>query len=191
MKKLLPFLVLLFAAVPLSAAEEETLSPFAGNVGNAVWTLLIFVIVVVILGKFAWGPILSLLKQREEFIHKSLVDAKRDRDDAEARLKDYAAKLQSAQAEAFAIVERARQDSERLRDELRQRAHSEAETMIKNAQREIEQQTAQAVRQIRQEAVDMSVTIASKLLQRNVTKADNEKLIADALNQIESAPRSN
>src|SRR6185436_7204569 len=85
MKKLFPLLFLLFAAIPAIAAEEgETLSPFAGNVGNAVWTLLIFVIVVVILGKFAWGPVLSLLKEREDFIHKSLADAKRDRDEAEA-----------------------------------------------------------------------------------------------------------
>jgi F-type H+-transporting ATPase subunit b len=191
MKKLLPFLFLLLAAVPLSAAEEETLSPFAGNVGNAVWTLAVFVIVVLILGKFAWGPVLSLLKQREEFIHNSLTDAKRDRDEAEARLKDYAAQLQSSQAEAVAIVERARQDAERLRDELRQRARSEADTMIKNAEREIELQTKQAVRQIRQEAVSLSVSIASKLLQRNVTKEDNEKLIADALKDIESTSRSN
>jgi F-type H+-transporting ATPase subunit b len=191
MKKLLPFLFLLFAAVPLSAAEEgEPLSPFAGNVGNAVWTLTIFVIVVVILGKFAWGPVLSLLKQREEFIHKSLTDAKKDRDEAEARLKDYAAKLQSSQAEAVAIVERARQDADRLRDELRQRATSEADTMIKNAEREIEAQTKQAVRQIRQEAVGLSVSIASKLLQRNVTTEDHDKLIADALKEIESASRS-
>jgi F-type H+-transporting ATPase subunit b len=62
--------------------------------------------------------------------------------------------------------------------------------MIKNAEREIELQTKQAVRQIRQEAADLSVSIASKVLQRNVTKADNEKLITDALKQIESAPRS-
>jgi F-type H+-transporting ATPase subunit b len=192
MKKLFTFLFLLFAAVPLRAAEEgETLSPFAGNVGNALWTLIIFVLVVVILGKFAWGPVLALLKEREDFIHKSLADAKRDRDEAEARLKDYAAKLQSSQAEATAIVERAVKDAERLRDELRQRAHSEADAMIKKTEREIEAQTAQAVRQIRQEAVDLSVTIASKLLQRNVTKEDNEKLIADALREIESASRPN
>ncbi|HVZ20307.1 MAG TPA: F0F1 ATP synthase subunit B [Vicinamibacterales bacterium] len=192
MKKLLTFAVLALAAVPLHAAEEApvTLSPFAGNVGNALWTLIIFVIVVVVLGKFAWGPLLSLLQQREDFIHKSLSDAKRDRDEAEARLRDYAAKLQSAQAEAVGIVEEARRDAERLRGELRERAKAEADTILKNAERQIELQTTRALQQIRREAVDLSVTIASKLLQRNITKEDNEKLIDDALRQIESSSRS-
>ena len=62
--------------------------------------------------------------------------------------------------------------------------------MLKNAERQIELQTTRAVQQIRKEAVDLSVTIASKLLQRNISKEDNEKLIADALAQIESVPRS-
>ena len=190
MKKFFTVALIALAAAPLYAAEEAPLSPFAGNVGNAVWTLVIFVIVVVVLGKFAWGPVLSLLQQREQFIHKSLSDAKRDRDEAEARLKDYAAKLQTAQAEAVAIIEDARRDAERLREELRTRAKSEADTMLKNAERQIELQTTRAVQQIRQEAVDLSVTIASKLLQRNISKDDNEKLIAEALKQIESAPRS-
>ena len=191
MKKLLTVALIALAAAPLYAAEEAaTLSPFAGNVGNALWTLIIFVIVVVVLGKFAWGPVLSLLQQREQFIHKSLSDAKRDRDEAEARLRDYAAKLQSAQAEAVAIIEEARKDAERLREELKQRARSEADTLLKNAERRIEQQTSQALQQIRKEAVDLSVSIASKLLQRNITKEDNEKLIADALKQIESTPKS-
>ena len=100
MKKALILAFVGLSAIPLYAAEEAPLSPFAGNVGNAVWTIVIFVIVVIVLGKFAWGPILSLLKEREDFIHKSLSDAKRDRDDAEARLKEYATRLQSAQAEA-------------------------------------------------------------------------------------------
>jgi len=190
MKKLLTVALIALAAAPLYAAEEAPLSPFAGNLGNAVWTLAIFVIVVVVLGKFAWGPVLSLLQQREQFIHKSLSDAKRDRDEAEARLKDYAAKLQSAQAEAVAIIEEARRDAERLREELRQRAKSESDTILKNAERQIELQTTRAVQQIRQEAVDMSVAIASKIIQRNISKEDNEKLINDALKQIESVPRS-
>ena len=192
MKKLLTVAFVALAALPLYAAEEGTaLSPFAGNVGNAIWTLVIFVIVVVVLGKFAWGPVLSLLKQREDFIHKSLSDAKHDRDEAEARLKEYAARLQSAQVEAVGIIEEARRDAERLRQELRERARSEADTMIKNAERQIDLQTTRAVQQLRQEAVELSVTIASKILERNISKEDNEKLIADALRQIEATSRSN
>jgi len=141
MKKLLTFAFLALAAIPVYAAEEAPLSPFAGNLGNAIWTLGIFVIVVLVLGKFAWGPVLSLLQERERFIHKSLSDAKHDRDEAEARLKDYANKLQSAQAEAVAIIEEARRDAERLREDLRERAKSEADTMVKNAERQIELQT--------------------------------------------------
>jgi len=193
MKKILTAAFIALATLPLYAAEEhaaEALSPFAGNLGNALWTLVIFAIVVVVLGKFAWGPVLSMLQQREQFIHKSLSDAKRDRDEAEARLKDYAAKLQSAQAEAVAIIEEARRDAERLREELRQRAKSESDTILKNAERQIELQTTRAVQQIRQEAVDMSVAIASKIIQRNISKEDNEKLINEALKQIESVPRS-
>jgi F-type H+-transporting ATPase subunit b len=187
MKKLLVAAFLALTALPIHAAEESAaLSPFAGNLGNAIWTLGIFVIVVIVLGKFAWGPVLGLLQQREEFIHRALADAKRDRDEAETRLKDYAAKLQSAHAEAATIVEDARRDAERLREEVRQRAKGEAEKLVTNAQRQIQLETGRALEQIRREAVDLSVMIASKIIQRNLTKEDNERLIEDALKQVES-----
>jgi F-type H+-transporting ATPase subunit b len=186
MKKLLIVAFLALTALPIHAAEEApALSPFAGNLGNAIWTLAIFVIVVIVLGKFAWGPVLGLLQQREEFIHRALSDAKRDRDAAEASLKEYAAKLQSAHVEAAALVEEARRDGERLREEIRQRAKGEAEKMITSAQRQIQLDTGRALEQIRREAVDLSVMIASKIIQRNLTKEDNERLIDEALRQVE------
>jgi len=192
-QRLFAVAILATTVLSLTAAAQEhevSLSPFAGNVGNAVWTLVIFVLVVILLGKFAWGPVLGLLKQREEFIHKSLSDAKHDRDEAEARLKEYAVKLQSAQREAIGIVEDARRDAERLREELRERAKAEADTMIKNAERQVQLETSRALQQIRKEAVDLSVTIASKLLQRNISKDDNQKLIDEALSQMESSSQS-
>jgi F-type H+-transporting ATPase subunit b len=185
MKKLLIVAVLALTALPIHAAEAEALSPFAGNLGNAIWTLAIFVIVIIVLGKFAWGPVLGLLQQREEFIHRALADAKHDRDEAEARLKEYAAKLQSAHVEAGTLIEEARRDAERLREEIRQRAKTEADKMITNAERQIQLQTSHALEQIRREAVDLSVMIASKIIQRNLSKADNEKLIDEALKQVQ------
>ena len=187
MKKLLIVAFLALTALPIHAAEDApALSPFAGNLGNAIWTLGIFVIVVIVLGKFAWGPVLGLLQQREQFIHRALSDAKRDRDEAEARLRDYATKLQSAHAEAATIIEDTRREAERLREEIRQRAKAEADKLLVNAQRQIQLETSRAVDQIRREAVDLSVMIASKIIQRTLTKEDNERLIDEALKQVEN-----
>jgi F-type H+-transporting ATPase subunit b len=187
--RLFSIAVLVLTTLTLTASAQEheaaALSPFSGNLGNAIWTLVIFVIVVFVLGKFAWGPILALLQQREQFIHRSLSEAKRDRDEAEARLKDYTAKLQTAQGEAAAIVEQARRDVERLREEMKEKAKADADIVVRNAERQIQLETTRALQQIRQEAVDLSVAIASKLLQRNISKEDNEKLIDEALRQIE------
>ena len=189
-QRLLVTAVLTLAVLPAyaqeHAAEGTGLSPFAGNVGNAIWTLAIFLLVLIVLGKFAWGPVLALLQEREQFIHKSLADAKRDREEAEARLSEYAAKIQTARAEAAAIVEEARRDAERLREDLKQRARTEADTMIQNAERQISLQTQRAIQEIRREAVDLSVAIASKIIQRNLTKEDNQRLIDEAIRQVGS-----
>lgn len=188
MRRLLTTGLLALTALPVYAAEEEAeaLSPFAGNFGNAIWTLGIFLIVVLVLGKFAWGPILSLLQEREKFIHQSLSEAKRDREEAEARLKEYTAQLQAARTEASTIVADARRDAERLREELRGKAKAEADAVLTNAERQIQLETARALQQIRREAVDLSVAIASKLIGRNITKEDNERLIEDALKQVDT-----
>ena len=189
-QRLIVTALLMLAALPVHAqehaAEGAALSPFAGNVGNAIWTLAIFLLVVTILGKFAWGPVLALLQEREQFIRKSLADAKHDREEAEARLKEYAAKIQAARAEAAALVDEARRDAERLREDLKQRARTEADGMIQNAERQITLQTQRAIQEIRREAVDLSVAIASKIIQRNLTKEDNQRLIDEAIRQVGS-----
>ena len=178
--------VVMSATAALAAEPAGGLSPFAGNIGNALWTLVIFVLVVAVLGKFAWGPVLKLLQDREEFIHKSLVDAKRDREEAEARLKEYEDKLKAARGEAIALMDEARRDSERLREDLRQKARAEADTIVKNAERQIQLETDRALQQIRNEAVDLSVLIASKIVGRNLSKEDNERLIDETLRQVQT-----
>ena len=84
------------------------------------------------------------------------------------------------------ILSQTRSDATRLRDELKQKAQSKAAGVIKNAERQIEMETQRALQQIRNEAVDLSVAIASKVLERNVTKEDNERLIEETFKQIEA-----
>src|SRR5581483_7520896 len=103
---------------------------------------------------------------------------------AEASLKEYTEKLRAARAEADSIISQSRLDAERLREEMRQKAKAEAETIVRSAERQIQLETARALQQIRHEAADLSVMIASKLIQRNLSKEDNERLIEDTLREV-------
>jgi F-type H+-transporting ATPase subunit b len=180
------FVLAALPAVALAQEHGETvLSPFAGDIGNALWTLVIFVVVVVVLGKFAWGPILDQLKTRESYIHDALSSAKQQKDAADATLKEFTEKLRAARADADTIIAQGRADAERVREEGRQKAKDEAETIRLNAQRQIQLETGRALQQIRHEAAELSVLIASKLIQRNLTQEDNQRLIDEALAQVE------
>jgi F-type H+-transporting ATPase subunit b len=94
--------------------------------------------------------------------------------------------LAEARVQADTILSQTRSDASRLRDELKQKAQGEAAGVVKNAERQIEMETARALQQIRNEAVDLSIAIASKLLERNVSKEDNERLIEETFKQIEA-----
>ena len=93
MKAINSAIVLALMAMPAMAAEGEGGNIFAGDLGNMIWTVVIFALVVVVLGKFAWGPILEGLQARETFIRDSLVEAKAGREAADETLKSYQAKL--------------------------------------------------------------------------------------------------
>jgi F-type H+-transporting ATPase subunit b len=94
--------------------------------------------------------------------------------------------IRQARVEADAIIGRSRADAERLREEMRQKAREESEGIVRNAERQIQLETTRALQQIRHEAVELSVMIASKIIQRNLSKEDNERLIDEALKQVES-----
>ena len=154
--------------------------------GLYIWTIVVFVILLSLLGKFAWRPLLLALDQRQESIRRSLDDAAKAKQELERLQTESQRILAEARSEAESIVARTRDDANRLRDEMRQKAQAEAANIVKNAQKQIELETNRALQQIRHEAVDLSVAIASKLLQRNVSKQDTERLIEDTFKQLEA-----
>ena len=153
--------------------------------GLFIWTILTFLVLLTLLAKFAWGPLLKALESRQESIRKSLDDAQKAKEELERLHVESAEIMRQARVEADAIVSRSRGDAERLREEMKQKARAEADAIVKNAERQIQLETGRALQQIRREAVDLSVQIASKLIQRNLTREDNEKLIDEALRQVE------
>jgi F-type H+-transporting ATPase subunit b len=153
--------------------------------GLYIWTIVTFLVLVGLLAKFAWRPLLAALDARQEAIRRSLDDVRQAKQDLEKVHAESAKILAQARAEADAIMSSTRTDVNQFREEMRQKARTEAEGIVKNAERQIELETARALQQIRHEAVDISVNIASKLLQRNVSKDDNARLIEDTFKQIE------
>ncbi len=154
--------------------------------GLFIWTILTFLVLVGLLARFAWRPLMEALDRRQAAIVTSLEDARRAQQELQRLQRESAQMMAAARSEAEAIVSRSRSDAEALREELKQKARAEAAGIVKNAERQIQLETARAVQQIRQEAVDLSVAIASKILQRQVSKEDNEGLIEETLKQVES-----
>ena len=154
--------------------------------GLFIWTILTFLVLVGLLAKFAWRPLLEALERRQATIAKALDDAKLAKQELERLQKESAEMMRQARVEAEAIIARSRTDADALREELKQRSRAEAAAIVKNAEQQIQLETARAIQQIRHEAVDLSVTIASKILQRQVSKEDNEALIEATLKQVEA-----
>jgi F-type H+-transporting ATPase subunit b len=184
-KALFLLAVLMTTALPVLAAEGEgEPSLFAGDLGNSFWTILIFVLVLVVLGKFAWGPILSTLQTRESFIHEALAKAKADRDAAEARLKQYEERLAGARAEATAIVDEGRRDAEVVKRKIEAAAKVEADKMIDRARREIQIATVTATRELYDLSARLATDMAARVIGRELSAKDHERLIAEAIDGI-------
>jgi len=154
--------------------------------GLFIWTILTFLVLVGLLARFAWRPLLQALEGRQAAIAKSLEDAQHARQELERLNRESAAMMRQARVEAETIVSRSRSDAEVLREELKQKSRAEAAAIVKSAERQIQLETARAVQRIRSEAIDLSVAIASKILRRQVSKADNEGLIEETLKQVET-----
>jgi F-type H+-transporting ATPase subunit b len=191
MKRLLAALFTLAIAAPALAQEhgggggESNL--FAGDIGNAIWTLVIFLLVVFVLGKFAWGPILNTLQTRESFIHEALAKAKRDRDEAEARLREYEARLASARGEATAIVEEGRRDADVVKRRIEAEARAEADKTVERAKREIQLATDTATKQLYTLSAKLATQLAAQVIGRELTPQDHQKLISDAIAGMEGS----
>lgn len=189
-KVLLAVASLAIAAPALAAAEAEghggggEMNIFNGDLGNVLWTLVIFGLVLFILGRYAWGPMLQVLQKREDFIRDALESAKNDRDAAEARLAEYEERLTKARAEATAIVEEGRRDADVLRQRIEDDAREEAEKVMQRARREIDIARETAVKELYELSGRLATEIAGRIVKRELGSADHERLIKESIEEI-------
>jgi F-type H+-transporting ATPase subunit b len=152
--------------------------------GLFIWTIVTFLVLLALLAKFAWRPLLAALEARRALIAKAIDDAERTKQELERVQRESGSLLAKARVEAESILSRSRADADAFREEMRQKAIVDAAAIVKRAEKEIQLETNRAIEQLRREAVDLSLAIATKLLQRNVTKDDNVALIDETIKQI-------
>ena len=183
---------LLFGGAPLAWAAEhgEETNIFNADIGNFILTLIIFGLVVYILGKFAWKPLLTVLKERERNIRESLEAARREREAAEGLLKEYQARLEKARQEASAIVEEGRRDGEVVRRRIQDEARQQANEMIERARREIRLATDAAVKELYDQTAELAVRLAGGIVRKELSPSDHRRLIAESLDRMRSADRA-
>jgi F-type H+-transporting ATPase subunit b len=184
-RALLALLAVAAAAPAMAASTEGEANIFAGDLGNVLWTLLIFGLVLLILGKYAWGPLLDVLQKREDFILSSLEEAKRDRIEAEARLREYEQRLREARAEATAIVEEGRRDAEVLRGRIEHEAREEAEKIRARTLRDIGIARETALKELYEVGGKLATSIAAQIVERELRAEDHQKLIDNAIAEME------
>jgi F-type H+-transporting ATPase subunit b len=165
-----------FAMVPsvLAAGGITDINP-----GLTIWTGITFLILLFVLGRFAWGPIVATLKERERTIREAIDEAKRERAQAEKLLAEQKEGLARAQREAAEIARKNQQDVEALRVELTARARKEADELVADARRQIAVAVSRARVDLRSEVVDLAIEAAARLIKANLDDRSQRALVEE------------
>jgi F-type H+-transporting ATPase subunit b len=174
----------LLLPVGLSGQEEEHAAEAGGaalfnpNLGLSLWTVVIFLALLGILWKYAWGPILASATTREERIQKSLDEAAARQAEAAALLEQHRAQLADARRQVQEMVAEGKTAGERLRKDIEEKARADAQSTIERARREIQREKDAAVDELRRESVELALAAAGKLLERKLdAKADRDLVL--------------
>lgn len=185
MRKLSLVALLSLAPATLFAQEaHEGGSLVAIQTNLMVWTLLIFVIIYVILTKFAFKPITAAVEAREKALEEAVEGAKRDREAAAKLLQEQQAAIEAARGDAQKLIGEGRSVAEKLRAEMIETTRKEQQDMLERARREIDTEKARAVAELRREAVELALAGASKVIEQNLESDKNRKLIETYLGSL-------
>ncbi|RXJ02698.1 ATP synthase F0 subunit B [Anaerobacillus alkaliphilus] len=151
---------------------------------NAAYQLVVFFVLLVLLKKFAFGPIIGMMQKREEHIANQITSAEKNREEAEKYLVEQREAIQTARAEAQSILANAKKISEQQTEEAIKSAKAEAERMKDIALAEIKREKEQAVSALREQVATLSVLVATKVIEKELDEKAQSKLIEDYLKEV-------
>lgn len=155
------------------------------NIGLMFWTLFTFLLLLFILRKFAWGPIMSGLKAREQSIENALSEAKKAREEMTNLKSENEALLAEARAERDRILREAKEIKDKLISDAKTTAQEEGRKILAQAQQNIEKERLAAFKELKEEVVNLAMDAATKIIRREIgTKGAQEELVEGYLNEV-------
>jgi F-type H+-transporting ATPase subunit b len=152
--------------------------------GLLLWTIITFIVLLLILWKAAWRPIIDALDARAEKVRFEIDNAERTRQEAEKLLNQHKAMMDNAKNEASQVIAKGREEAEKLKNEIVDKANSESKAIAERAKKEIELAKDKALADIKTEVVLLSTGIASKIINKNIKPEDQKALVEEALNKM-------
>ena len=164
--------------LPMSAAELEEQAPLA------IWSFVVFMVLLLLATKFGWKPIVQAMHDREHHLEACLHDTEKARNEAEDILRQYKSEMASASDKIKAMLDEARRDAQTTADAIVSKAQSESESLKARAERDILQAKDEALVEIWSKAADVSVQVAGKVLQKNLSAEDHKRMLDIAASEL-------
>ncbi|MGG3032773.1 F0F1 ATP synthase subunit B [Bacillus stercoris] len=154
------------------------------NGGDILFQLLAMLILLALLKKYALGPLLNIMKQREDHIAGEITSAEEKNKEAQQLIEEQRVLLKEARQESHTLIENAKKLGEKQKEEIIQAARAESERLKEAARTEIVKEKEQAVSALREQVASLSVMIASKVIEKELDEQSQEKLIQDYLKEV-------
>jgi F-type H+-transporting ATPase subunit b len=154
------------------------------NPGLTLWTAITFLVLLVVLSRFAWGPIVKMLNDRERTIRDAIDSAKKERAEAERLLGEQKLSLAKAQREAAELAKRNQQEVEALRQELTERARKEADELVASARRQVQEEIHKARAELKAQVADLAIDAAGRLVKANLDEKSQRALVEEYIAQL-------
>jgi F-type H+-transporting ATPase subunit b len=177
--------------MPLLADSSSGNFLVSPSLGVMIWTLIAFVIALLLLRKLAFPPISAALEKRQKTIEESIDSAQRTREEAEQLLAEYRERLSEARGQSDEIVQRARQQAADHEREAHERAQQIGAEAAVRAQRDIEVATKRALQEIRKEVADLTIMATEKVTRKSLDGSDQRRLVEEAIGEIDFTTLSN
>lgn len=152
--------------------------------GLFVWTIITFMVLFFVLAKFAWKPLIKMLQEREEMIRDSLDDAEKAKTELEHLNEESEAIMTKARAEAQTILANGKAAAEKVKEDTIAKAKEQAIKILEKTEKQIQIEKDKAIIDIKQEVVNLSLSVAKKLINKNLNDADNKSLIEETLKKV-------